>query len=264
MEDEEKCLNNNYSNDKKVLHAEYLKDKEELTRIANSQIGSYEGFAIWLESYLSERTDNNALFEKKMAKEISPSYSSVFNDFKSFEKRYGAFAIVAQLGFPKYYDQSKIVAVLKNFLEKEFDSIELCILYGSKKPYSDIDIFIVSDSVKSFSNHWLDIYSLSRSEFDEKIKNFSIDALDPVFSGEVLKGDNIEQIKQRVLSMPVTEDTISYNLKKSEEQGQIAGMYHEDSKERRIALSYQRSYYENAKNLKEGKKILTLKSIESQ
>lgn len=239
----------------------YKKQREELQQFFSQNVHNYEGFAMWLEHFLSKATDNESLFEKKMDELVHPDYRKLFKQFHDFSSQNGNFALIAQLGFPKYYEGTTIVDTLKNLYKDDFESIELAILYGSQKPYSDIDLFIVSDKIQSCYNHWLDIFARTPEEFEVDLSNFSIAVTDPLFSGKAIIGnsDYQEKLKQRVLNQPITQEAIQYNLTQSDEQARISLMYPENSKERRIAESYQESFRRNAEELQRGNKVLILR-----
>lgn len=240
---------------------EYKTQREEFQQFFYQNIHNYEGFAMWLEHFLAKETGQEPLFLHKMEKLIHPEYRNLLEAFHRFSENKGNFALIAQLGFPKYYDDDTVVGTLRRMYEEDFQTIRLGILYGSKKPYSDIDLFLVSDRIESARNHWLDVYAVSPEEFEHGLKMLSIAVTDPLFSGRTIIGDPAyhEQLKNRILKQPITQNAINYNIQKSEEQKEIALMYPEGSKERDIALSYERSFKSNAEALREGKKILTLK-----
>lgn len=239
----------------------YKKQREELQQFFSQNIHNYEGFAMWLEHFLSKATNQENLFEQKMDELVHHDYRKLFEQFHDFSSQNGNFALIAQLGFPKYYEDATIVETLRKLYKDDFESIELAILYGSQKPYSDIDLFIVSHKVQSCYNHWLDIYARTPEEFEVDLNNFSIAVTDPLFSGRTIIGnsDYQEQLKQRVLNQPIIQEAIQYNLTQSDEQERIALMYPKDSKERRIAESYQQSFRKNAEELQRGNKVLTLR-----
>lgn len=239
----------------------YKKQREELQQLFSRNVHNYEGFAMWLEHFLSKATDNESLFEKKMDEFIHPNHRKLFEQFHDFSSQNGNFALIAQLGFPKYYEDITIVETLRKLYKDDFESIELAILHGSQKPYSDIDLFIVSDKVRSCYNHWLDIFARTPEEFENDLNCFSIAVTDPLFSGKAIIGnsDYQEKLKQRVLNQPITQEAIQYNLTQSDEQARISLMYPEDSKERRITERYQQSFRRNAEELQKGNQILTLR-----
>lgn len=239
----------------------YKSQRKELQQFFSQKIHNYEGFAMWLEHFLAKAINNESLFEQKMDELVHPDYRKLFEQFHDFSSQYGNFALIAQLGFPKHYEDTTIVETLRNLYKEDFKSIELAIIYGSQKPHSDIDLFVVSDKIQSGYNHWLDIYARTPEEFEVDLNNFSIAVTDPLFSGRTIIGnsDYQEKLKQRVLNQPITQEAIQYNLTQSDEQERIALMYPENSKERKIAESYQQSFRKNAEELQRGNKVLTLR-----
>lgn len=215
---------------------------------------------MWLEHFLSKATNNELLFGQNMDELVHPDYKKLFEEFYDFSTQNGNFALIAQLGFPKYYDDNTIVETLRKLYKGDFETIDFAILYGSKKPYSDIDLFVVSDKIQSCYNHWLDIFARTPEDFENDLSHFSIAITDPLFSGRTIVGDSEyqEHLKQKILNQPITQEAIQYNLTQSEEQGRIALLYPEDSKERSIAQSYQESFRRNAEELQKGNKMLTL------
>ncbi len=240
---------------------QYKAQREELQHFFSQNVHNYEGFAMWLEYFLSKATNNENLFEQKMDELVHLDYKQLFEQFQSFSEQNGNFALIAQLGFPKYYDNVTIINTLKKIYKDDFESIDIAILYDSQKPYSDIDLFVVSDKIHSGYNQWLDIYARTQEDFEKDLSNFSIAITDPLFSGRTIVGDSEyqKQLKQRVLNQPIIQEAIQYNMQQSEEQRRIALMYPEDSKKRRIAESYQQSFKRNAEELQKGNKILTLR-----
>lgn len=238
----------------------YKQQINELRKFCNDNNHNYEGFAMWLENYLASFTNNKYLFEKKMEKIVHSEYRELFNQFKLFEDKYGKFALIYQLGFPKFYDKDIIIDILKKRYGKEFETIELCILYGSRKPYSDIDLFIVSEKINSYYDIWFDVYAKTKKEFNYELKMLDISVTDPIFSGEFIIGsDKSDSLRKKVLDMPITKEAINHNLKKSEEQGKFVLMLPKKSKEWKIASSYENSLRTNAEELKKGEKMLTLR-----
>ncbi len=104
-----------------------------------------EGFALWLEFQLSAKLGFSKEFEEKLDVAVPDTYKTTLDKYLAFSKTYGDFALFAQCGFPKVYDETIIRdLLLKMYPDANFD---LAILYGSQLPNSDIDIFVVSDSI---------------------------------------------------------------------------------------------------------------------
>ncbi|MEM2121049.1 MAG: nucleotidyltransferase domain-containing protein [Candidatus Woesearchaeota archaeon] len=237
---------------------------EQLFGIAKSSIDNYEGFAIWLEALICEETGNSKIWELK--KERLPNYFiSLFEYFKDAEQRLSRFGFMSQLGFPKFYDKEKILEVLKRLYSSYFYNIEFIILYGSQKPESDIDLFVVSkNSSLNYYNGWLDIYEVNKEEFNYLCDKLDISVTDPIFSGKLIYGDKnyFEQIKQKILEQPITQEAIAHNIAEAEKLKELLNLISENDKRRKDCLSYIKSYSKNAEQLALGNKPLTLKNLE--
>jgi ribosomal protein L30E len=142
----------------------------------------------------------------------------------------------------------------------------MIILYCSKKPYSDIDLLVLSkNQCRSRSNGWLDITEINNGEFIEKLQRLDIAVTDPLFSGEVIYGnkDTCNRLKNIALNIPITQESIAYNTKMASIQ---LKNYEEETNPElgNIYKSYNRSYMFNAISLSQGVKLLTLKGIEGE
>jgi len=229
---------------------------------ANQNIANYEGFALWLESFLCNKTDNNKIWKQK--KETLPqNYNSIFETFKNIEEKMGQFAFMSQLGFPKYYDSEKTVELMQQFYGNNFSNIDHIILYGSQKPESDIDLFIISENASNnFFNGWLDIYELNREDFKFLLNNLDISVTDPLFSGELVYGDRnqLERIKQQILNQKITTEAINHNFRRSVEQENYL-LTLSTTRDKNNCQGYIESYRKNSERLKKNKKCLTLDNL---
>jgi len=218
----------------------------------------YEIFAIWTEYHLSKLFGFKYKFKQKY-KKMSNEMKEGLEKFIDFQNEFGELALYYEMGMPKYYSLTKIKELLKTIFKKKIDSARLVILYGSRKPYSDIDIFMVSDEIKSFRNEWLDIYAMDQKEFEYSVSVFRISVTDPLLTGDLILGDEyyFEQKKKQIQEQPITQEAIYYNLSKSEEQKNLAKHFPKNSKEYAIATSYAQTYFKNAFFLKQGKRKLT-------
>ncbi len=245
----------------------YLFDKinssEQQFGICSWNIGNYEGFAVWLEALLCEETNNREIWNLK--KERSPKeIVNLFEFFRDAEKKLSRFGFMSQMGFPKYYTSDDVLNVLRKIYDSEFYNIDFIILYGSRKPESDIDLFVVSTNhSRNYFNGWLDIYELNRNEFYYALDRFDISVTDPLFSGKLIYGDNdvIEKLKEKILKKPITSESISYNILEAEKQKEFLKYFSEKDKRRKDCLSYIESFSRNAEQLKKGNKPLTLRNL---
>ena len=227
----------------------------------------YETFAVWTEHYLSERLRLKNKFSQKykeMPKEIQRNLEKML----SFQRNYGELALFYEIGMPKYYNAEKIKNLLERmFKDKEdkFKDARLGLLYGSRKPYSDIDLFVVSDKVKDFTNEWLDIYALRPKQFEYASSVFDVSIADPLLTGELVFGDKkyFEQKRKQLKEQPITQEAIYYNIIKSKEQKNLSYSFPKNSKEYLKGISYTETYMKNALALRQGKRKLTKKSLVS-
>ena len=90
-------------------------------------------------------------------------------------------------------------------------------LYGSRKEFSDIDIFMVGENPQESHSDFLDTKMQSSRDLRKGIKNFDVRTLIPLMNGEFLFGDRgyFEQSRQKILSQPISEEAIKHNLKGS-------------------------------------------------
>jgi len=239
----------------------YKKQREEAEQFFSQNVHNYEGFAIWLEHFLSKATNQEDLFEQEIDKLIHPGYKNLFEQFHDFSEQNGNFALIAQLGFPKHYDDNTIIETLRKTYKEDFGSIMLTILYGSQKPYSDIDLFVVSNNnSRNYFNGWLDIYEVNKEEFNNWIKNLDISITDPMFSGRLIYGNknSFEKIKKKIEEQPITKEAIDYNLR---EVKRLKDFYSQTPHQEKMRKSYIRSFSRNAEQLNLGNKALTLKNL---
>ena len=125
-------------------------------------------------------------------------------------------------------------------------------------------MFVVSDKDSgNLFNGWLDIYQVNREELFSFVEKLDISITDPLFSGELVIGDCglLNSLRSKALASPITREAIDYNLRRSDEQMRFASFFPEDSRERRVSLSYQESFRRNAELLSKRYKALTFKNL---
>jgi len=245
----------------------------ELDRIVNpvglttQNIANYEGFAMWLEELLCEETGYKEIWQLKKEKKLHIDYVKLFEFFKDAEQKLSRFGFMSQLGFPKYYDNEKVIDTLRHFYNGNFSDIDFIILYGSQKPESDIDLFVVSEGEsENLFNGWLDLFQLNRGQFEDWVNNLDISITDPLFSGKLIYGDRnyFESLKERVIKMPIDENQIQHNLSRAEKEVYYLQNRVNAPREEKIFQSYIKSYTIAAEELSRGNKILTLQKIKEK
>ncbi len=251
----------NGENEKSFLYDE-INPQEQLLGLCKTNISNYEGFAVWLEALLCEETGNQKVWNLKRNR-LPGDFISLFEFFQDAEQRFTRFGFMSQLGFPKFYDDNKLLEVVRRLYGSAFGNVDFIILYGSQKSESDIDLFIVSTNPsRNYFNGWLDIYELNREEFNRLSVKLDISVTDPLFTGRLIYGDenSFEQLKQQIRNQPITQDAINHNIAKAEEQRQYLLQF-KDQKQREDCLSYIKSFSQNAEQLSLGNKLLTLKNL---
>jgi hypothetical protein len=190
-----------------------------------------------------------------MSKEIKENLERMLK----FQEDCGELALFYEIGMPKYYNLEKIKNLFERIFKDKINPIKLILIYGSKKPYSDIDLFIVSEKIKDFMSNWLDIYSLSPKQFEYSVSVFDIAVTDPLLTGEFVFGDReyLEQKKWQLQKQAITWESIYYNVIKGKEQKNLVKDYPKNSKEWEIRVSYSETYVKNALALRQGKRKLT-------
>jgi len=91
--------------------------------------------------------------------------------------------VVYATDFPKYYDKKTLDGMLRKILGEKYGGVKLAVSYGSRRPYSDIDILIVSDKIEPAFNWWLDLAVIPEAEFKRLLGLLDISVTDPLFSG---------------------------------------------------------------------------------
>lgn len=231
--------------------------------LTNMNILDYEGFAMWMESILCKETDNEKIWNKKRDI-MSNDNVKLLEYFQSCEDKLSRYGFMAQMGFPKQHDVEKIVDVIKRLYAIEFSNIESIISYGSKKPYSDMDLFIVSNNpTRTYFNGWLDIYELNTKDFEYLKNHLDISVTDPIFTGTKIYGNDIELYQRSILNQSITKEAIEHNTLRSTQQFEAIKTL-TDPRLIKNSSSYAKTYELNAKELSQGRKILTLKDLEKK
>lgn len=252
------------SGDERSFMFDEVNPQEQLFGLANHNIHNYEGFALWLEVLLCKETDNSKVWQLKRDR-LPDDFVSLFEYFEDAEQRLSRFGFMSQLGFPKYYDDKKVLDVVKRIYSSSFDNIDFAVLYGSQKPESDIDLFVISNNHSTnYFNGWLDIYELNREEFNQLSNNLDISVTDPLFTGRLIYGNinSFEQLKQKIQKQPITQEAINHNNSEAQKQKEYLPHLSETDKRREDCLSYIQSFSQNAEQLSLGNKPLTLKNLQ--
>jgi len=238
---------------------------QKLDSFNKQNLAQYELFAIWTEFLLSKRFGLEKIFENKYNEFFSKNGEAI-NHIINFNKQYGDLATFYAGGLARRTTPKRVEGLLRDIYGGRMKDVKLALLYGSRKEFSDIDVYIVSDSLPEVKTNWLDIRVEKNTEFERKVKFLDSSLVCPLFDAEYIIGDKeyFEKMKNKFRVSPITKEAIRYNLEKSKEQKVMAMRYPEKSEERMQGLAYSQSYLGNVIALKQGKRKLTKESILSR
>lgn len=220
---------------------------------------NFEGFATWLEATLCEETDNLASWKEKerlLDKPKTQYYLQLREGFLQAEEQLSRFGVFAQMGFPKHYTNEIVVDTLRAIYGDQFRHIQAAMLYGSQKPESDIDLFVIANERAEYNNGWLDISQRTIEDTTLKCSNLDICVTDPLFSGTTIYGDErlVGELKTRAQKTP-PQDCVTYNKQRERIAQQRAKQYEGIGRER--CLDYAQSYRTMSCLLEQGISPLT-------
>jgi hypothetical protein len=238
---------------------------QELDNLRQRDLSLYEGFAVWSEYFLSEKLDLKKDFERKYDV-LSESDQKGLQDIVNFSKQWGPLATFYAFGMARRTTPERIRTLLGEIYGERLDSVKLAMLYGSRKEFSDIDVFLLSDSIESFYSPWLDIRAIKTIEVEKQISLLDPKVTDPLFIGQKILGSKkfLERLKDKVNIQPITPESITYNQEKS--------THHQDrsrnnSLGKTLMEKNKRSstiYKLNALKLSQGEKPITAERIMEQ
>jgi len=236
---------------------------QELDKFRKQNLLQYETFAIWTEYLLSGKNGLRDLFERKydsLERQEKEHVDSAIN----FSEQYGNLATFYASGLARRTTTERVRRLLEGvYGDKAVNNSRLVLLTGSKKSFSDIDLFTSSNYLQSIKNDWLDLVVFGEEDFEKRVKLFETQVTHPIMAGEFIAGDRnyLQQKRRQLREQPITEEAIQHNFEKSEEQKRRAMDYKENSKERKIGLAYSQTYLANALALRKGLKLFTKEDL---
>jgi len=236
---------------KKLVQVDRTGSDEEVFKSMERYLPLSEGFAIWVEDFASKILKKESLFDKELKgypKESIDGYVKA----KHMEG-FGNLAFKKEYGFPK----ATTVNEAKELVDKLYGNhnIYFAVLYGSCKPDSDTDLFIVSNDIKGFNNEWLDVFAVTKEEYDRDSQRHLISVMDPVFTGTPLIGaDNLAKERKRIYEMPISDMQINANIEAAKKEQDYIDMGFMKGRDLHTAKSYSTSFLKNAVSLSIGKK----------
>lgn len=235
----------------------------------------FEGFAVWMEEFLLKNVGREDLWlerkekSKQMPLDNQHSYFDAYSMLKDFEKERGTYELWYTIGFPKRFDKKTITSIAKEKLKERFDDLEFLILGGSKRPYSDMDLCaILKDGTKIDAyrhSRVIDFVQYNLSSLENHLDNFEVFATEPVFTGELIIGDEakFESLKKGVKDECPKKEICQNLSKKSAKLLENSKLYFEsgDFANSIVSLTYALSYQTFAEEYSLGSKVLTYKEI---
>lgn len=203
-----------------------------------------EGFALWMEYYLSSLY--NIGYSEKFDSMDNAS-KAILTSFAEYSSCYTDYGLMYSCNFPKYYSKE----TLKEILNSVYSDIQLALIYGSRQPTSDIDVFMIT-SGKPLFTEWLDVYGLEREKAEHLIGLLDISVTEALFTGEFVAGDEglLERLRRKALDSEITQEAISHNLEMASVEKKLGDIN-----------GYAESYLKNTVLLAKGIKPLKKKQL---
>ena len=191
----------------------YLELQKRYKQFFEQNLLTYEGFAIWLEEFLLKQLNQEGSWGIR-SQEINPAYQQFYQEFKRFEQESGQLSLIYKVGFPRLFDQEHILKLVREYLD--LNKLSLLILYGSQKPYGDIDLVAISRDLepKSVFSEEVDLAVLTEEEFNRRFDNFDIGITEPLLKGKPIVGEDIFRNLRGKLSQKEFKQGNSEFLKK--------------------------------------------------
>ena len=223
----------------------------------------YETFAIWTEYLLSGEFGLKDNFGRKydlLNGQEKEAVESVIN----FSKQEGNLATFYASGLARRTTPERVKKLLEDIYKDKLQDVKFALLYGSRKKFSDIDVFMIgSGTPNEAHSDWLDVKYKSHKEFNKGLRNFDVRIITPLMGGEFIFGDKdyFEQAKQQIQNQPITEEAIKHNLKWSSRMQRLKDENLEDDFLRNKFDGYSQIYLANALALKQGLRLFTKEDL---
>ncbi len=235
---------------------------QDLENFRQENLGRYEIFAIWTEYLLSGEHGLRDDFGRKydsLVREEKEAVDSVI----SFSEQYGNLATMYAQGMARRTTAERVKGLLGDVYGNEaVNNSRLVLLTGSKKPYSDIDLFASSSYLQPTKNNWLDLVAFGEEDFERRVELFEVQVTHPIMKGEFVAGDRkyLQEKRRQLQEQPITEEAIEHNIKKIKENREYAKRTNNEE-EKRVSISYSQTYLANALALREGKRLFTKEGL---
>jgi len=219
----------------------------------------YETFAIWTEYLLSGEHNLRDLFGIKYGP-LQGKEKEAVDSVINFSEQYGNLATFYASGLARKTTPERVRRLLRGIYGDKLKDVRFALLYGSRKEFSDIDVFMVGRGTPNEAHSdWLDVKYKSYKEFNLGLKNFDVRILTPLMNGELILGDRnyFEKLKKQILSQPITEEAIKHNFKWSSRMESLRDENLENDFLRNKFEGYSQTYLANALALRKGLRLFS-------
>lgn len=235
---------------------------QNLEKFRQENLGRYELFAVWTEYLLSGKHSLEDGFGIKYDS-LPDGDREVVDSVINFSKSYGDLATMYAFGLARVQDRKRLLNLSNDIYGKKLDRTRLITHFGSGKPFSDIDLFVVSNDIISTYDPWLDVRVYKLEDIERNIRLLNPMVTDPIMVGNFVFGgeEYMEGLKQKIVEHPITEDAIRFSL---DEYGIEMRRARDSSLGRHLQSKNLRSakiFLTNALALKNGNKILSSKGL---
>ncbi|NMB67119.1 hypothetical protein GYA25_03615 [Candidatus Woesearchaeota archaeon] len=235
---------------------------QKLNEFRRQNLLQYETFAIWTEYLLSGEHGLKDLFGKKYDS-LQGQEKEAVDSVIGFSEQYGNLATFYAQGMTRKTTPERVKRLLKDVYKDKLQDVRFALLYGSKKEFSDIDVFMVGKNPQESHSNFLDVKMQSSRDLRKGIKNFDVRTITPLINGEFIFGDKnyFEKSREQILSQQISEEAIKHNLKWSSRMQRLKSENSEDDFLRNKFQRYSQTYLANALALKDGKKLFTKEEL---
>ncbi|MBU2616978.1 MAG: hypothetical protein KKB79_03300 [Nanoarchaeota archaeon] len=235
---------------------------QELDDFRKEHLTQYELFAIWTEHLLSGEFGLRDEFGKRYDS-FGKEDREVIDSAIGFSNQFGNLAAFYTFGLRKVQDQKRLLKLSQEIFGKKLDRTRSVLHFGSGKPFSDVDLFVVSSDIQSTYDPWLDVRAYKPEDIERGIEVLNPMVTDPIMVGSLVEGDEdyLATQKRRILSQPVTENAIRFSLDEYGIEMKRAG---DNSLGRYLQeknLRSAKTFLTNALALKNGDKVLTFNGL---
>ncbi|MBU2459201.1 MAG: hypothetical protein KKB29_02460, partial [Nanoarchaeota archaeon] len=182
-------------------------------------LGTYELFAVWTEHLLSGEFGLRDEFGRKYDS-FGKEDQEVIDSAIGFSNQFGNLAAFYAFGLRKIQDQERLLRLSQGIFGNKLDRTRSVLHFGSGKPFSDVDLFVVSSNIPSTYDPWLDVRAYRPKDMDKGIRVLNPMITDPIVVGELVFGneDYLNGLKRKIAAQPITEDAIRFSLREYESE----------------------------------------------